>query len=114
MNAKSRSTAPLWLSALLVIGGAALTMGPGLVDAPRSISDLTEDCSPRTKPPTPQDTEEAAALADSIWSSPEQASCLLSMHSMTSGELHELMTEIAADPRLAEDYARARRLGRRL
>ncbi len=91
-----------------------MSLGPSLGSAPEAVSQWSTDCSPRTDAPTPRETTQAAALADSIWSSPDQARCLLSMHSMTTGDLEELMAGIAADPELSEDYAKARKLGRRL
>ena len=56
--------------------------------------------------------EAAAALADSIWSNPDQASCILSIHSMNSDDLKGVMQVIAQDPEAAERYANARKVGR--
>lgn len=111
---KSRVTAPLWLSAALLLGGALFTFGPSLLSVPNALADRPGTCSPRNGQITADDPTSAAALADAIWSNPDGASCILATHSMTPSTFKQLMTDIAADPVAAKTYAEARRLGRRL
>jgi len=111
---KSRTTAPLWLSAALVLGGALFTLGPSLINTPDILAARSGTCSPRHAPLRADQPESAAALADAIWSNPDNAVCILAAHSMDQSDLQRVMMDIAAGPETSERYARARRLGRRL
>ena len=111
---KSRTTAPLWLSAALVLGGALFTFGPSLFTAPDAIAARTGSCVARQAALTAAQPVAAAALADAIWSNPDKATCILATHSMSSNDLQRVMTEIAETSEASERYARARRVGRRL
>ncbi len=111
---KPRITAPLWLSAALVLGGALLSFGPGLLSVPDALAARPATCSPRNATVTAADPQAAAALADAIWSNPGAATCTLATHSMTASSFELLMTDIAADPAASKAYAEGRRLGRRL
>lgn len=111
---KPRITAPLWLSACLVLGGALFSFGPSLLSLPDALAARPGACSARNAPITAEDPIGAAALADAIWSNPDASSCTLATHSMTATSFKHLMTEIAADPVAAETYSLGRRLGRRL
>jgi len=106
---------PLWLSALLVLGGAALTFGPTVASHSPSLSEfVVKRCAPQRTKVLSSQPEDAAALADAIWSNPDGAACVLSTHSMTRDDLQEVMETVAKDPALAERYAKARRVGRTL
>lgn len=111
---KSRNTAPLWLSAALVVGGALFTFGPSLMAVPEAFADRPGSCTPRNEAITAERPVEAAALADAIWSNPGAAACTLASHTMDSSSFQKVMAEIAADADSARRYAEARRLGRRL
>jgi hypothetical protein len=106
---------PLWLSALLVLGGAAFTFGPTVASHAPSLSEFAvERCAPQRTKVLSTQPEAAAALADAIWSNPDSAACVLATHSMTGDDLEEVMQAVAKDPSLAERYAKARRVGRTL
>jgi hypothetical protein len=111
---KSPSTAPLWLSAALVVAGALLTLGPSFIAVPAALADRPGSCAPRQSAITADQPVNAAALADAIWSNPGAAACTLATHSMDSSSFERVMTEIAVNPDSARRYAEARRLGRRL
>jgi hypothetical protein len=111
---KSRLGTPLWLTAALVLGGALFSCGPSLMTAPDALAARTGSCVARQAAITAADPEAAAALADAIWSNPDQAGCILATHSMSSGDLQKVMMDIAGTSEASERYARARRIGRRL
>lgn len=114
MRRSFRTATRLGLGIAVVLAGLAFTFAPGLVSAPNALVQGVGSCSPRQSAITELEPEAAAALADSIWSNPDEAGCVLEIHSMDAGDLERLMEEIAADPELSERYARARRLGRRI
>jgi hypothetical protein len=62
---------------------------------------------------TPPDTPDgkvtlALALAADITASPDDAGKILADHGMTSDQLEDLMTDIAADADMSEAYAKGR------
>ena len=106
---------PLWFSALIVVGGALFTFAPTVVEHSTSLTEFAiQRCAPQRSQVLATQPEAAAALADAIWSNPDNAACVLSSHSMTRDDLHEVMEAVAKDPILSERYARARRVGRTL
>lgn len=67
------------------------------------------DCQRTEQRILPRETSRAAALADAIVRRPDNADCELSRRGMSRADFLELMDDIAADRRLASDYASARR-----
>jgi hypothetical protein len=106
---------PLWLSALIMLGGALFTFAPTVAEHSSGLTEFAiQRCAPQRAKVLSTQPEAAAALADAIWSNPDNAVCVLSAHSMTRNDLHTVMEEVASDPVLAERYAKARRVGRTL
>ena len=76
---KSRVTAPFWLSAALVLGGALFTFGPSLLTVPDALASRQGSCAPQHATVTVDDPKAAAALAAAIWANPDAASCTLAI-----------------------------------